>query len=132
MLGSIGCAVAGGLAGVVVVRAMGWPEGAEGASGLVPACLVGGGVVAVVGVISAILMQAYAAGDPRRVGNALLAGSGMRLLGLLAGGVLAAMIVQADRPMWIGLLCAGMMALVLDTWILLSAAGRPSPGAAAR
>ncbi len=112
-------AAVGGLLGVAVAKQLGWPEAA---TAMAPSML-GSGVVLAVGVFAAVLMQLLAAGDHRRVGNALLAGTTVRLLGTMFGGLVVSLLITQDRPMWLGLLCAGMLALMLDTMVLLKAAG---------
>ncbi len=109
----------GGVLGVLVTRQLSWPEASQA---LLPSYL-GAGVVLVVGVFAAVLMQLTAAGDETRVGNALLAGTTVRLLGSLFGGLVVSLLIQLDRPMWLGLLCAGMLALIFDTLILYKTAG---------
>jgi hypothetical protein len=85
--------------------------------------MIGAGIVAGVGVLATLAMWAYAAGMPGRVANALLAGTTVRLLGVLFVGLVATGMVDRDRAMWVGLLAAGMIGLVLDTLILMKAAG---------
>ncbi len=75
------------------------------------------------GVLSTLAMSAYAAAWPGRVAQALLAGTTVRILGVLFIGLIATALVERDRAMWMGLLAAGMIGLVLDTLILMKAAG---------
>jgi hypothetical protein len=109
----------GGWLGSMLTGVLGWPEAG---SSLVPSYL-GAGVVLLVGVFAALAMHLQAGNDERRVANALLAGTGVRLLGVLFGGLIVSLVIQQDRPMWLGLLCAGALALVMDTLVLMKAAG---------
>ncbi|MDX2018277.1 MAG: hypothetical protein SFY95_11660 [Planctomycetota bacterium] len=110
---------AGGPLGAWAVRSLGWPESPVAFE---PA-MIGAGIVAGVGVLSTLAMSAYAAGMPGRVAQALLAGTTVRILGVLFIGLIATALVERDRAMWMGLLAAGMIGLVLDTLILMKAAG---------
>lgn len=120
-IAALACAV-GGLLGWLAVRSLNWPEAGNA---LLPAYF-GAGVVLVAGLISAAIMKIMAAGDETRVPNALLAGIGVRFMGTLFGGLLVSLLIQTDRPMWLGLLFAGAIALVLDTMLLLKALGQPA------
>lgn len=117
----VACA-AGGLLGWLAARSLNWPEAGRALS---PAYL-GAAVVMAAGLISAMIMQIMAGGDEKRVPNALLAGIGVRFMGTLFGGLLVSLLIQTDRPMWLGLLFAGAIALVLDTMLLLKALGQPA------
>lgn len=119
---------AGGFLGVLLTKQLGWPEAS---TALVPSAL-GAGVVLVVGIFAAILMKLLASNDESRVANALLAGTTVRLLGTMFGGLIVSLLITTDRPMWLGLLCAGMIALSLDTLILLKAAGGAGTASPAR
>jgi hypothetical protein len=44
-------------------------------------------------------------------------------MGVLFGGLIVSLVISQDRPMWLGLLFAGVLALMLDTLVLLKAAG---------
>jgi hypothetical protein len=115
-------AAAGGLLGVVLARQLAWPEAS---AALLPSML-GAGVVLAVGAFAAVLMQLQAAGVEKRVANALLAGTTVRLLGTMFGGLVVSLLITQDRPMWLGLLCAGLIALSLDTLVLLKATAQAS------
>jgi hypothetical protein len=115
--------------GALLTEALGWGSVKDS---LRPAAL-GGGVVAVVGVLVAGFMAISTSGATgsraaAALNQAVLGSTGIRLLGVLFVGLGVSLMIENDRPMWLGLLAAGMLALVADTFLLTRALNKVERG----
>jgi hypothetical protein len=122
---AVAAGASGAFLGTLLTRALGWPEAPRAFAGAV----IGGGVVAGVGLLAALFMHVSVNGatGPRAqqaANQAVLGGTTIRLLGLMFVGLGASLLTDLDRPMWLGLLAGGMLALVVDTLILTKALAR--------
>lgn len=129
IVAGIAAGAAGMFAGALLTEALGWGTIAES---LRPAGF-GGGVVAVVGVLVAVFMAISTSGASgaraqAALNQAVLGSTGIRLLGVLFVGLGVSLLIDNDRPMWLGLLAAGMLALVADTFLLTRALNRIEAG----